>query len=149
MNNLNSVLIEGNLVRDPQIRTTPKGNSVCELRVASNRYFRIGDVIEREVSFFTVEVWGKMGESCHGRGKKGQGLRVVGRLRQDRFNGEDGKPQSKILIVAEHVEFRPDLNSHSRLVKPVEETRINVSDYADGEVLEEKISGEKGDKKDE
>jgi len=108
MNNLNSILIEGNLVRDPQVRQSPRGKPICNFTIASSRLFKDEDALEKEVSFFGVETWGKLAENCGQRGKKGRGCRVVGRLRQDRWNGEDGKPRARIIVVAEHVEFRPE-----------------------------------------
>jgi len=108
MNNLNSILIEGNLVRDPLLRSTPKGTQVCSMSLASNRYYKQDSGYEKEVSFFEVETWARLAESCYSKGRKGRGVRVVGRLKQDRWNGSDGKPHSRITIVAEHVEFRPD-----------------------------------------
>ena len=108
MNNLNSILIEGNLVRDPLYRTTPKGTPVCSFTLASNRFFKQDSGLEKEVSFFDVETWAKLAENCYNMGHKGRGVRVVGRLKQDRWSGSDGKAHSKITIVAEHVEFRPD-----------------------------------------
>ena len=108
MNNLNSILVEGNMVRDPELRSTPKGTSVCTFPIASNRYFKQNDGFEKEVSFFNVETWAKLADASYQQGKKGRGVRVVGRLKQERWNGKDGKHQSRILIVAEHVEFRPE-----------------------------------------
>ncbi|MDR2313374.1 MAG: single-stranded DNA-binding protein [Spirochaetaceae bacterium] len=108
MNNLNSILIEGNLVRDPLFRTTPKGTPVCTFTLASNRFFKQDSGLEKEVGFFDVETWAKLAESCSGLGHKGRGVRVVGRLKQERWNGSDGKAHSKVTIVAEHVEFRPE-----------------------------------------
>jgi single-strand DNA-binding protein len=108
MNNLNSILIEGNLVRDPLLRSTPKGTSVCTFTLASNRFFKQDTGLEREVGFFDVETWAKLAENCYNQGRKGRGVRVVGRLKQDRWNGSDGKAHSRIAIVAEHVEFRPE-----------------------------------------
>jgi single-strand DNA-binding protein len=109
MNNLNSILIEGNMVRDPLYRTTPKGTHVCTFTLASNRYFKQDSGFEREVGFFDVETWSKLADTCYNQGHKGRGVRVVGRLKQDRWNGPDGKPRTKISIVAEHVEFRPEI----------------------------------------
>jgi single-strand DNA-binding protein len=108
MNNLNSILIEGNMVRDPTFRSTPKGTPVCTFSLASNRFFKQDSGLEKEVSFFEVETWAKLAESCYNLGRKGRGVRVVGRLKQARWNGPDGKQRSRITIVAEHVEFRPD-----------------------------------------
>jgi single-strand DNA-binding protein len=109
MNNLNSILIEGNLVRDPLYRTTPKGTHVCTFTLASNRYFKQDSGFEKEVGFFDVETWSRLADTCYNQGRKGRGVRVVGRLKQDRWNGPDGKPRTRVSIVAEHVEFRPEV----------------------------------------
>jgi single-strand DNA-binding protein len=109
MNNLNSIIIEGNMVRDPLFRYTAKGTALCTFSIASNRYYRQDSTLESEVSFFDVEAWSKLAESCNDLGRKGRGIKVVGRLKQDRWNGPDGKQRSRVSIVAEHVEFRPEL----------------------------------------
>jgi len=108
MNNLNSILIEGNMVREPQYRTTPRGTPLCTFSLASNRFLRRDTGYENEVSFFDVETWAKLADTCNNQGRKGRGVRVVGRLKQNRWTGSDGKPRSRIAIVAEHVEFRPE-----------------------------------------
>ncbi|MDR0876954.1 MAG: single-stranded DNA-binding protein [Treponema sp.] len=113
MNNLNSILIEGNLVRDPLLRSTPKGTSLCTFSLASNRFFKQDSGLEKEVGFFDVETWSKLAENCYNLGHKGRGVRVVGRLKQSRWNDSDGKTRSKVTIVAEHVEFRPDFKKDS------------------------------------
>ena len=106
MNSLNSILVEGNLTRDPVLATTPKGTSVCNFGVASNRFYRSDEEMQKEVSFFDVEVWSRLAERCAEELTKGRGVRVVGRLKQDRWQDKEGKPRSRIKIVAEHVEFR-------------------------------------------
>ena len=108
MNNLNSILIEGNMVRDPLMRSTPKGTAVCNFTIASNRYYRQDSNFEKETGFFDVETWGKLADVCSAQGRKGRGVRVVGRLKQDRWTGNDGKSHNKVAIVAEHVEYRAD-----------------------------------------
>jgi len=108
MNNLNSVLIEGNMVRDPLFRSTPKGAQVCNFSIASNRFYRQDSNLEKETGFFEIEAWGKLANSCSLQGKKGRGVRVVGRLKQDRWTGADGKNHARVAIVAEHVEYRSD-----------------------------------------
>jgi single-strand DNA-binding protein len=128
MNNLNSLLIEGNLVRDPEYRTTPKGTAVCKFSIATNRFFKQDNSIEKEVSFFDVETWGKLAESCHNKGHKGSGVRVVGRLKQDRWNDAEGKTHSRITIVAEHVEFRPEFKKENVETEENETTEIAVEE---------------------
>ena len=109
MNNLNSILIEWNLVREPELRTTQKGTPVCTFQIASNRfYYKQDSAMEKEVSFFDIESWAKLAETAGSKGKKGRGVRVVGRLKQERWQDRDGKTQSKVVIVAEHIEFRPE-----------------------------------------
>ena len=107
MNSLNSILIEGNLTRDPELKSTPKGTPVCSFAVASNRFYKQDQEYQKEVSFFDVETWAKLAESCAEYLEKGRGVRVVGRLKQDRWQDQDGNPRSKVKIVAEHVEFKP------------------------------------------
>ena len=107
MNSLNSILVEGNLTRDPELKTTPKGTSVCSFSVASNRFYKQDQEYQKEVSFFDVETWAKLAESCAEYLEKGRGVRVVGRLKQDRWQDQEGNPRSKVKIVAEHVEFKP------------------------------------------
>jgi single-strand DNA-binding protein len=108
MNNLNSVLIEGVLVKDPLSQLTEKGNPFCSFTIASSRFYKQDSGIEKEVGFFDVEVWGKLAKSVLKLGHKDRGVRVVGRLKQHNTVGEGGKPVSRIVVVAEHVEFRPE-----------------------------------------
>ncbi len=107
MNNLNSVLVEGNLVRDPELSYTSKGTAVCKFSVACNRSYKQDDQPQKEVSYFDVSTWTRLAEVCGEYLKKGRGVRVVGRLKQDRWTDSDGKPHSRVSIVAEHVEFKP------------------------------------------
>jgi single-strand DNA-binding protein len=109
MNNLNSILVEGNLVKDPELSYTPKGTAVCKFTVACNRAFKQDDQLQKEVSFFDVSTWTRLAEVCAEYLKKGRGVRVVGRLKQDKWSDADGKPHSRIYIVAEHVEFKPQV----------------------------------------
>ena len=107
MNQLNSLIIEGNVVRTPELKEPKDGFKVCTIPLAVNRFYRNakGDGVN-EVSFFDVETFGKMAEICYKKCGKGRGLRVVGRLRQARWVKSDGHNTSKISIIAEHIEFK-------------------------------------------
>ena len=107
MNNLNSVLLEGNLCRDPELRYTPKGTPVCTLVLASNRSYKVDGERHEEVSFVETTTWGKLATVCAEHLAKGRGVRVVGRLKQDRWEDADGNARAKVVIVAEQVEFQP------------------------------------------
>ena len=107
MNALNSILIEGNATRDAELKATPSGTAVCTFSIASNRSFKKGEEYEQEVSYFDVETWGKLAEYAGKNLLKGRGVRVVGRIKQDRWTDADGKTRSKVKIVAEHIEYKP------------------------------------------
>jgi len=111
MKNLNSIILEGNCVREPNVTITAKGTAICTFSIATHRTYKLGDTFEKEVSFFDIEAWGKLAERVSHQCKKGRGVRVVGRLKQNRWEGTDGKKNSKIRIVAEHVEFKPEQKS--------------------------------------
>jgi single-strand DNA-binding protein len=100
MNSLNSILIEGNLVRDPETRTLSTGSQVCNFAVASNRFYKQNEELEKEVSYFDVEAWSRLGQSCATNLKKGRGVRVVGRLKQDRWTDGEGKTRSRVKIIS-------------------------------------------------
>jgi single-strand DNA-binding protein len=107
MNSLNSVLIEGNLVRDPEKKEMESGSKLCMFSVATNRYFNQDNEKKSEVSYFDVEVWNKTAEQCLATLTKGRGVRVVGRLKQDRWADKEGHNHSKIKVIGESVEFKP------------------------------------------
>jgi single-strand DNA-binding protein len=107
VNSLNSILLEGNLVKDPESKTLSTGTQVCNFTLASDRFYKQSEGTEKEVSFFDVEAWARLGLACAQNLKKGRGVRVVGRLKQDRWTDGEGRPRSRVMIVAEHVEFKP------------------------------------------
>ncbi len=121
MNSLNSIILEGNVVRDPTVKETAHGTSVCMFSLASNRFYRQDSGMEKEVSYFDIESWGKLAETCGENCPKGRGVRVVGRLKQDRWTGSDGKNHSRIKIIADHVEFRPIFSKSSEDVQAAAE----------------------------
>jgi single-strand DNA-binding protein len=108
MNDLNSLLIEGRLVRDPLSRQTDKGTSVCSFSIATDRYYKAEDGFQKETSFIDIESWGRVAEAVLGDASKGRGVRVTGRLKQERWTAADGAGRSRVVVVADHVEFRPE-----------------------------------------
>ena len=94
-------------MQDTELKYTPKGAAVCDFVLASNRYFKQDEETQKEVSFFEVTTWARLAEVCGEYLKKGRGVRVVGRLKQGRWTSPEGQGRSKVSIVAEHVEFKP------------------------------------------
>jgi len=106
MASLNRVLLIGNLTRPPELRYTPSGTAVADLRLAVNRnYTTQGGEKRDEVCFLTIVVWGKQAESCGEYLDKGSPIFVEGRLQTRDWEGKDGQKRSVTEVVAERVQF--------------------------------------------
>ena len=108
MANLNKVMIIGNLTADPEVRTTPRGNSVAELRLAVNRVSSGPNEGERreETTFLDVTCWGRTAEIAGQYLAKGRPVFIEGRLQQDIWEDKQtGQKRSKIRIVAENMQL--------------------------------------------
>lgn len=115
MNNINCLIVEGNITQNPEFKTTVHGNPICKLPIAVNHYYKKANSDEYvdEVSYFDVETFGKLAEICAKFSQKGRGVSVVGRIKQNRWKTEDGKNASRVTIIAEKVEFKPRLSGNS------------------------------------
>ncbi len=111
MNNLNEVIVEGNLVRDPELKWLKENEvAVCRFSVAVNKRFkdRTRDIWVEDTSYFLVESWRGLATMCFKYLKKGTMVRVVGELKQSLWKDakNDGKTRERVYIIAEHVEFK-------------------------------------------
>jgi single-strand DNA-binding protein len=106
MASLNKVLLIGNLTRPPELRYTPNGTAVADLRLAVNRNYTTASGEKREEAcFLTVVVWGKQAESCGEYLDKGSGVFVEGRLQTRDWEAKDGQKRTVTEVVAERVQF--------------------------------------------
>ena len=106
MASLNKVLLIGNLTRAPELRYTPSGTAVADLRLAVNRNYTTQAGEKREETFFVnVVVWGKQAESSGEYLDKGSSIFVEGRLQTRDWEGKDGQKRSVTEVVAERVQF--------------------------------------------
>jgi single-strand DNA-binding protein len=99
----NYTTIEGNVTHEPTLKKTKTGKNVCTFSLAHNHYS--ANDSEKKVSYIDVETWDKLAEICSQNARKGRWLMVTGTLRQDRWEGSDGKKQSRIKIVGREVRF--------------------------------------------
>ncbi len=105
MYNLNTATVEGNLTRDPEMKALPSGQNVTTFSMATNRKYKDKDgVLQEEVEFHNITVWGKQAESVNTYLKKGSSALVLGRL-QTRSWEKDGAKHYRTEIVAEDVTF--------------------------------------------
>lgn len=102
---INQVILMGNLTRDPELRTTPTGQSVCSFSLAVNRSWQGQDGQAQEaVDYFDVTAWGKLGELVNQYLAKGRKCLVQGRLSQRSWE-QEGQKRSKVEVVASDVTF--------------------------------------------
>ncbi|MBO4812574.1 single-stranded DNA-binding protein [Candidatus Saccharibacteria bacterium] len=113
MRGFSKAIITGNLTRDPELRTTPNGSTVCGFSVAVNRVYRDASGEQKEdVSFIDCSAWGKLGEMIAQYAKKGSGVLVSGRLDQRSWEDKtDGKKRSRVEIVVEDFNFTGAANN--------------------------------------
>jgi len=103
--NINRVVVAGNLTRDPELRSTGGGTSVCSLRIAVNGRRKNGDTWEDDPNYFDVTVFGQQGENCSRYLSKGRGVAVDGRLNWREWTDKDGNKRQTVDIIAETVQF--------------------------------------------
>ena len=98
-------MVEGNLTRDPEMKSLPSGQNVTSMSIATNRRFKDKDGnLQDETQYHNVVVWGKQAESVAKYLTKGSSALVVGRL-ETRSWEKDGAKQYRTEIVAEDVTF--------------------------------------------
>lgn len=106
MASLNKVLLIGNLTKDPELRYTPNGTAVTNLRIAVNRRFkdRTGELKE-DTCFVTVTAWDKQAEICNQYLQKGRQIFVEGILQSRSWETTDKQKRSTIDVRAERIQF--------------------------------------------
>ncbi|HEY6398562.1 MAG TPA: single-stranded DNA-binding protein [Solirubrobacteraceae bacterium] len=105
--NINRVVLTGNLTRDPELRSTGNGLSVCKLRVACNTRRKNGATgdWEEKPNYFNVTIFGRQAESCGQYLRKGRPIAVDGRLEWSEYDDKDGQKRQSIDIIADSVQF--------------------------------------------
>jgi single-strand DNA-binding protein len=105
--NINTVVITGNLTRDPELRSTGSGMAVCDMRVAVNsrRRDENGNWVDKP-NYFDVTVFGAQGENCSTYLSKGRPVAVEGRLDWREWEAKDGSGKRQaVSIIANSVQF--------------------------------------------
>ncbi len=106
MANFNKAFLMGNLTKDPELRYTPQGTAVLNLRLAVNRKFRNkNQELKEETCFITAVVWNKQAETCNQYLHKGSGVFIEGRLQSRSWEDNAGQKRSVIEVRAERVQF--------------------------------------------
>jgi single-strand DNA-binding protein len=113
MPDINSVIIVGNLIKDPTFRTTTTGVPVANFTIASNRKFKDNSgLIKEDVCFIGVVAWYKLAESCYENLRKGSAVLVEGELQSRSWKTEDGFNRSTVEIKARRIQFLNHRDAH-------------------------------------
>lgn len=103
----NRVILMGRLTRDPELRTTPSGISMCRFSIAVDRqYAKSGE--ERQADFFDVTVWRQTAEFVCKYFAKGRMIHIEGRLQNNNYEDQNGVKHYAQAIIADNVQFCGD-----------------------------------------
>lgn len=107
MATINRVVLVGNLTRDPELRATASGTSVCRLRIACSTSWRNKDTgeLDERPNYFDVSVFGASGEACARFLAKGRPVAVDGRLEWHEWTTPDGESRQAVGVLADSVQF--------------------------------------------
>jgi len=125
MASFNRVYLMGNLTKDPELRYTPQGTAVVNLRLAVNRRFKskTGELKE-EVCFITAVVWNKQAETCNQYLHKGSACFIEGRLQSRSWEDNAGQKRNVIEVRAERVQFLGAPSQAKAATADISESRI-------------------------
>lgn len=104
--NINRVILVGNLTKDPELRQTPSGTSVCKLRLAVNSRQKdsSGNWADKP-NYFDITIWGNQGENAAKYLQKGRPVGIDGRLDWREWDAQDGTKRQAVEVVADNVQF--------------------------------------------
>jgi single-strand DNA-binding protein len=106
MASYNKVILLGNLTRDPEVRVTPNGLTICKFGLAVNRVFNSNEGERREETVFVdCDAFGRQAETLSKYVTKGQPLFVEGRLKLDQWETKEGDKRSRLSVVVETFQF--------------------------------------------
>jgi single-strand DNA-binding protein len=106
MPELNSVIVAGNLTKDPVFRETSNNTPVVNFHIAANRRYKdSSNQWQEDVCYVGVVAWNKLADSCRDRLKKGSAVLIDGELQSRTFKTEDGKNRTIVEIKAKRIQF--------------------------------------------
>lgn len=128
MPSFNKVILAGNLVRDPELKYTPKGSAVCKIGLAINRQWKSDSGEKKEeVVFVDVDAFGKQAETIAQYLKKGRPLLVKGRLKLDQWEDKQTQQKkSRLGVVLESFQFLDSGKSDGEVSAP-RQTKPNAA----------------------
>ncbi len=123
--NLNKAIIIGRVTRDPELRTTPAGQSVCSFGVATNRVWSDPDTKERQekTEFHNVVCWRRLAEIAGQYLAKGSLVMIEGRIETRTWEDKEGNKRYRAEIIAENLQLGPKSSGGAGRPASAEETQ--------------------------
>lgn len=130
----------GNIGRDPEMRYTPNGNSVTRFSIAVQHGRKVGDQWENETDWYNIVVWGKLGEFCNDKLRKGQKVHASGVLRNRKYTTADGTTKYACEIIARDITVltpnssgysEPTLEGDVRAAEPTAQQMADATDVSE------------------
>lgn len=134
---MNKITLIGNLTKDPEVRSTPSGVTVCSFTIAVNRRFAQDG--EKITDFFNIKAWRQLGDICGKYLSKGKKVAVVGELQARLYDAKDGQQRLALDVSADEVEFLSPKDED----KPVEKPEPKPQDDGFRTLSNEKLPWEK------
>lgn len=103
--NINSVVLTGNLTQDPEQKDTSGGGQVCRMRIATNTRVKRGDEWMDKANYVDVVAFGRTAENCSKYLSKGRPIAVSGRLDWSEWTAQDGGKRQGLSVIANDVQF--------------------------------------------
>lgn len=117
---MNKAFLTGNLTKDPELRTTQSGVSVCSFTIAVNRR-RTAQAGQQEADYFHITAWRQLGENAAKWLIKGKKVTVVGPVSCRTYQGNDGKTYASLEVTADDIEYLSPANTVPGEQKPVQQ----------------------------
>lgn len=130
MPELNSVVVAGNLTKDPVFRETSNRTPVVNFSVAANRRYKdSSNQWQEDVCYVGVVAWNKLADSCRERLRKGSAVLIDGELQSRSWKTEDGHNRTIVEIKAKRIQFLNKFKKNGEEVDSVIEDSYDDSDY--------------------
>ena len=136
--NLNKVILIGNLTSDPELRSTPSGQPVCNFRMATNRVWsdKTSGQKQQEAEYHTVVAWGRLAEIASQFLTKGSLAMIEGRLRTRSWQDSSGNKRFRTEIIAQTLQLGP---RGQKTIGATEPSKEDIPIIEEGKESEEEI----------
>ncbi len=103
--NINTGVLGGNLVRDPELRYTPSGTAICDFTIANSKKYKQNEEWVEKTGFYNCMAWGKRGEVIAEYFKKGKQILITYQLEFQTWDSQEGQKRSAVKLNVQDFDF--------------------------------------------